>query len=207
MKIKLCGIRRDEDIEYMNELLPDYVGFILAEGYRRTVSPDTALYLRSRLNPKIKTVGVFVNQPVELVKKCMKKIGLDVCQLHGDENAEYIDSLSGMNAEIWKAVRVKSAEDIENVQKLNVSKLLLDSFSESTYGGSGKTADWEIIKSVCIKKPFLLAGGLNESNIEKALKAVKPYGADISGGIETNGFKDREKAKRITDIIRSGHSE
>lgn len=112
-----------------------------------------------------------------------------------------------VKCKIWKAVRVKNAEDITIADKLGADLLLLDSFSANEYGGTGKTADWSIINSVDIKTPFFLAGGLNKDNICDAVRTVKPYGIDISGGIETDGFKDKEKIENIMKLIRSGNFE
>lgn len=207
MKIKLCGIRRLEDIEYVNEFKPDYVGFILSEGFRRSVGLGTFCELKSYLDKNIKTVGVFVNEPLECILKYYAE-ELDVIQLHGDETVEYLQNLKNkVKCNVWRAVRVKSAEDIISADNMGADLLLLDSFSVKEYGGTGKTADWSIINSVNIKTPFFLAGGLNKNNLCEAVSMVKPYGIDISGGIETDGFKDREKIKNIMKLIRSGNFE
>ena len=207
MKIKVCGIRRLEDIRYVNEFKPDYVGFILSQGFRRTIGLGTFCELKSYLDKNIRTVGVFVNEPLEYILKYYAE-ELDVIQLHGDENAEYLQELKKMvKCKIWKAVRVKNAEDITIADKMGADLLLLDSFSANEYGGTGKTADWSIINNVDIKTPFFLAGGLNKDNICDAVRTVKPYGIDISGGIETDGFKDKEKIENIMKLIRSGNFE
>lgn len=207
MKIKLCGIRRPDDIRYVNEFKPDYVGFILSEGFKRSVGLGTFCELKSHLDKNIKTVGVFVNEPLEYILKYYAE-ELDVIQLHGDETAEYLQELKKMvKCNIWRAVRVKNAEDIITADNMGADLLLLDSFSVKGYGGTGKTADWNIISRVNIKTPYFLAGGLNKNNICDAIKTVKPYGIDISGGIETDGFKDREKIENIMKLIRSGNFE
>lgn len=207
MKIKLCGIRRPEDIRYVNEFKPDYVGFILSQGFRRSVSMETFRELKSHLDKNIRTVGVFVNEPMEYIFKYYAE-ELDVIQLHGDETVEYLQELKKMvKCKIWKAVRVKNAEDIIAADKMGADLLLLDSFSANEYGGTGKTANWSIINSVDIKTPFFLAGGLNKDNICDAVSTVKPYGIDISGGIETDGYKDKEKIENIMKLIRSGNFE
>lgn len=207
MKIKLCGIKRLDDIQYINEFKPDYAGFILSEGFRRSVDPNTFCKLKSHIDKNIKTVGVFVNEPLEYILEYYNE-GLDVIQLHGDETAEYLQKLKKMvKCKIWRAVRVKCTADITSADNMGADLLLLDSFSEKKYGGTGKTADWNIISSVNIKTPFFLAGGLNINNIGAAVKTVNPYGIDISGGIETNGFKDRNKIEIIMKLIRSGNFE
>lgn len=207
MKIKLCGIRRLKDIQYLNEFKPDYAGFILSEGFRRSVDLSTFCELKSHLDKNIKTVGVFVNEPLEYILKYYAE-ELDVIQLHGDETAEYLQKLKNkVKCKIWRAVRIKNSEDIITADNAVADLLLLDSFSANEYGGTGKTADWSIINSVNIKTPFFLAGGLNMDNICDAVKTVKPYGIDISGGIETDGFKDRNKIEIIMKLIRSGNFE
>ncbi|MDE5648744.1 MAG: phosphoribosylanthranilate isomerase [Oscillospiraceae bacterium] len=207
MKIKLCGIRRPDDIRYVNEFKPDYVGFILSEGFKRSVGLGTFCELKSHLDKNIKTVGVFVNEPLEYILKYYAE-ELDVIQLHGDETAEYLQELKKMvKCNIWRAVRLKNAEYIITADNMGADLLLFDSFSVKGYGGTGKTADWNIISRVNIKTPYFLAGGLNKNNICDAIKTVKPYGIDISGGIETDGFKDREKIENIMKLIRSGNFE
>lgn len=198
--IKLCGMRRAEDISYVNEFLPDHIGFILAEGFRRTVDADTAGELVKKLDRRIKKVGVFVDTPFEKVKYAAEKIGLDVLQLHGNEDWEYIGKIKSLGLPIWKAVRVRTSEDILNAQKLDCECLLLDSFTKETVGGSGKVADWSIISKTEICKPFFLAGGINAENISEALEICENI--DLSGGVETGGVKDREKIKRVMEIYR-----
>lgn len=204
MKLKFCGIRRPQDIQLINMHTPDYIGFILAEGYRRTVSPETVRELCGKLEADVKKVGVFVNQTVEEVVSASEKSGIDILQLHGDETAEYIDELRKFtDLEIWKAVRVKSVDDIIRADSLNADKILIDSFVKGVYGGTGKTADWNIVRQAekLIKTPYFLAGGLNAGNLPEALEILNPYGIDISGGIETDGIKSEEKMKRISEII------
>ena len=202
MKVKICGLRRPEDIEVVNEYRPDYAGFILSSGFKRTAG--LAFYeLVKRLSEGIKSVGVFVNEPLENVVQNYAGT-LDVIQLHGDEDYEYISKLRSMcGCEIWKAVRAKSSADIENACGLPVDKLLIDSYCENQYGGTGKLADFSVIKNAEIKIPFFLAGGLDCSNAEDSLKYVRPYGADVSGGVETEGFKDKEKIRKFINIVRS----
>lgn len=209
MKIKICGIRRHQDIEYVNEFLPDYIGFIFAKSKRQITSTE-CLVLKKELDPSIKTVGVFVNESLEKVISTTLVANLDVIQLHGDETKEYIldlknklkNSPSLKDTLVWKAIRVKGKKDIISGDKLPVDCLLLDSFSKQSYGGTGKTIDLDIIKSSTIKNQFFLAGGLNIDNILNTLSEVSPYGVDISSGVETDGFKDRNKIEKIINCIR-----
>ena len=130
--IKLCGMRREEDIAYANEFLPDFVGFILAEGFRRTVDIGFAARISRNLDSRIKKVGVFVDTPVDTVKRAAESIGLDVIQLHGSEDSAYIKAL-GHDTDLWKAVRVQSPEDIYRAEELDCKYLLLDSFVTVSY--------------------------------------------------------------------------
>ena len=207
-KIKFCGIRRLEDVTYMNEFMPDYVGFVFAPS-RRQVSPAVAMALGQELHSDIKRVGVFVNEPIDKLIQTAQTAQLDVLQLHGDEDCSYMDKLhetlkqETLSYEIWKAVRVKDEETIRMANQFQADKLLLDSFTTLTYGGSGKVANWEIIQTAKIEKPFFLAGGLTSQNIVEGIKTVQPYGVDLSGGIETDGCKDRNKIARIIELVRN----
>lgn len=203
-KIKICGMRRVDDILFVNKYRPDYTGFILSQGFKRTVDLDTFCELESCLDKDIKRVGVFVNEPLEnIITHYADK--LDVIQLHGDENAEYITKLKeSCDIEIWKAVRAQSSADIEKACALSVHKLLIDSFSAKSYGGTGKRVDLDIVKNANITKPFFLAGGLNADNVNESIAGVQPFGVDFSSSVETDGFKSEEKIAEIVAKIRNG---
>ena len=204
MIIKLCGMRRPEDIGYVNQAKPDFIGFILAEGYRRTISVEQAAKLASSLDSGIKPVGVFIDQPPEFLGSAVERIGLYAVQLHGNEDSEYISRLRNLtSAKIWKAARVRTEEDIRQADSIGADMLVLDSFSPDAHGGTGKTADWELIKSVKTVTPYLLAGGIDINNIEEAMKILRSgCGIDVSSGIETDGIKDLGKIKAILNIVR-----
>ncbi len=203
MKIKLCGIRRHEDITFLNEFQPDYAGFVFA-GQKRRVSPEAAADLAKKLRPEIGRVGVFVNEPPKSVARTVQLAGLNVVQLHGDETAHEIEILRKLlpEIEIWKAVRVRNRESIPAALGLGANLLLLDSFSKDEYGGTGKTADFSLIREANLNVPFFLAGGLNCDNLEGPVRELSPYGVDISSGIETDGVKDRRKIEQIMRILR-----
>lgn len=207
MKIKICGIRRDEDVSYINEFMPDYCGFILSQGFRRSINFNKFSQLEKSINKQILRVGVFVDENIEDIIRYEDK--LDIIQLHGKENTEYIQKLrEKTECEIWKAVRAKSIEDIENADKLGCG-LLIDSFVKGKIGGTGQTADINLIKKAHFSKPFFLAGGLDSSNVLESINAfsshsTKPIGVDISSGVETDGVKDWEKIKNIINLIRGG---
>lgn len=199
--VKFCGMRRTLDIEYANECRPDYVGFILSQGFKRTVSIEDFLALENRLDKGIKKVGVFVNERPNNILEIGSH--LDVIQLHGDENEDYIKTLrKDFSGEIWKAVRAKSPEDIERYRWNHIDKLLIDSYSEESVGGTGKRINTEIVKSAKIEKPFFIAGGITAENIAEIVRDTQPYGVDISSGIETDGFKDINKMEKIMQILR-----
>lgn len=203
-KLKLCGIRRVEDVEYLNEFPPDYAGFIFAPT-RRYVPPEMAKMLISRLDSKIKTVGVFVDMPISEMKTFADM--LDVFQLHGGEDEEYISQLRKIipeKCEIWKAVRLKVSEDIDRAEKLTADRLLIDAYDPKEYGGTGKSARIDLILNREIAKPFFIAGGISADNISEVNRLLggRAYGFDVSSGIETDGVKDREKIHRLTEIFR-----
>lgn len=204
VKIKICGMRRAEDIAYLNRYRPDYAGFILSAGFRRSITPEVFCQLESFLDKDIKRVGVFVDEPIENITKhyCEK---LDVIQLHGNEDEEYIISLKkSFEGEIWKAVRAERSEDIEAAAKLSCDKLLIDSYVKGIVGGTGQAADLNVIRSADISKEFFLAGGLDSGNVINAIEAVRPFGVDFSSSVETDGFKDENKIRTIISTIKNG---
>lgn len=213
-KIKLCGMMREVDIDFANEAMPDYVGFIFADT-RRKISKSQAVSFRERLNQKILAVGVFVDEAVETVAELLKDGCIDIAQLHGKENAEYILRLKELvDKPVIKAVKVTNEQDILETAKLPAKYLLLDTYRKGVLGGTGESFEWNLIDEAKKAyegedlpgqiggKPYFLAGGLDRNNIEKAAK-IGAYGLDVSTGIETDGFKDREKMIEIVRRIRN----
>ena len=197
VKVKICGLRRPEDIEAANLAKPDYVGFIFVPGTKRYVAPDQAAQFRKDLDADIQTVGVFVNAPIEEVVAICEAGTIDVVQLHGDEDQAYIDDLKGqVDQEIIKSVAVGDDLAVEDKQ---ADYVLFDSLSPNR-GGSGKTFNWEMV-SAYTDKPFFLAGGLGVENIEAALKVVRPYAVDASSSLETDGVKDPVKMQEFVAKI------
>ncbi|HCW80055.1 MAG TPA: N-(5'-phosphoribosyl)anthranilate isomerase [Ruminococcaceae bacterium] len=191
----------------MNEFKPDYVGFVFA-GKKRRVTPLQAAALAKKLDKSVMRVGVFANEDVKRIDGTVRIAGLDAVQLHGDETAAAVKALRSLlphGVRIWKAVRVCSSESIQAALKLGADCLLLDSFSPAEYGGTGKMADFGLIKKAKLSVPFFLAGGLNAGNIMDAIREVSPLGVDISSGIETDGVKDRRKIKEIIEILRNNN--
>ena len=199
VKVKICGLRRKEDIEYANELKPDYVGFVFAKS-KRQLEVEQALYLIRLLDKEIKTVGVFVNEPVENALKIAQTLNLDVLQFHGDETQDYIDNFK--NFTVWKAIRIKDKEDLEKTKEFKVNSFVFDTMRKNEYGGTGKTFNWEVLKGIELNVPIILAGGLNENNVEEAIKIVNPYAVDVSSGVETEGYKDFKKIKSFIEKVR-----
>lgn len=203
MKLKFCGIRRQEDVDYCNVLKPDYMGMILSKGFRRTVGPEKAAELVRRKDAAIAAVGVFVNATTAQILEMLRVVRLDVIQLHGTENAAQIAQLhekSGLP--IWKAVRVQSETEIRAAEKLGADQLILEGYVPGQVGGTGKTADWNLIANARPKMPFFLAGGLKPENLRDALQKVQPYGVDMASGVETDDVKDFEKMKSIVKLVR-----
>ncbi|KEZ91454.1 phosphoribosylanthranilate isomerase [Lacrimispora celerecrescens] len=201
-QIKICGLTCREDILAVNILKPDYAGFVFAPGKRCLTGPK-AQELRELLLPEIPAVGVFVNSPIEELLSLTETGTIDVVQLHGDEDRDYMMELKSRlvpGIPVIKAIRVRKAEDMKEAEHLPADFLLFDTYTKGLYGGSGKTFDWSMIPD--IKKPWFLAGGVSVSNIKQAMK-TNAICLDLSSSIETEGKKDPQKIKEIIQIVRS----
>ena len=195
-KIKMCGLSRIEDIEAANAIKPDYIGFVFAEISKRRVSALEASKLKSKLDPDIKAVGVFLDDKLDFVASMLNLGIVDVVQLHGSEDEEYIEKVRQItNKPIIKAFIIRSKEDVERAEKSTADYILLDGGK-----GEGKAFDWSLLKD--IKRPYFLAGGLKPDNASDAVKVLKPYAVDVSTGIETDGVKDREKMTAFANAVR-----
>ncbi|WP_234123306.1 phosphoribosylanthranilate isomerase [Clostridium hydrogenum] len=201
-KVKICGIKRGEDVDIVNSFMPDYVGFVFAES-KRKVSVEEAQKLILGLNPQIRKVGVFVNESYARVISIAKILKLDVLQFHGDEGNEYLEKFK--TYEVWKAASINSKSDIEKVSLYNVNGIVVDSLDGNGNGGTGKKFDWSILKKYknSILKPIFVAGGLNEENIQECIKELQPFGVDVSSGVESNGVKDKLKIKNFITKVRN----
>lgn len=201
VKVKICGLKRSEDIQIVNHLRPDFAGFVFAKS-KRQVDEKTAETLRKELSNEIPAVGVFVNEDREKIRYLCEKGIIQIIQLHGDENAEYIAELKKMLPEIpiIKAVRVRTAEEILAAEKQECDYLLLDTYVEDVYGGSGKGFDKKLIP--VLKKPYFLAGGLNAENVNENIEACNPFAVDVSSAVETDGIKDKTKIKEFLERVR-----
>lgn len=190
-KIKICGLKRLEDIKYANELVPDFVGFILSDGFKRSIKPQQAVHLKAKLSDNIKAVGVFVDEPAEAIDCFLRQGVIDIVQLHGGETPEFC---SKINAPVIKMLKLTDFDKISQYEPY-VDYFLFDSGT-----GTGKTFDWSKIPKT--QKPFFLAGGLNKENISLAIKTVNPYAVDLSSCVETDGCKDYIKMKEVMECVR-----
>ncbi len=180
-KIKMCGLSRMQDIEAANAIQPDFIGFVFAEKSKRRVSPLRATELKSKLDPKIKAVGVFLNDDLDMVASMM--------------NLGIVDLVH-----VIKAFIVNSAEDVKKAEQSTADYILLDGGK-----GEGRVFDWSLLKDV--KRPYFLAGGLNPQNAAEALRQLHPYAVDVSTGIETDGVKDMEKMTAFAAAVRKEDEE
>ena len=197
--VKICGLRRAEDIAYVNEVLPEYAGFICYPKSFRYVDPDTLGNLRRQLAPGISAVGVFVNEDPDVIARIAQAGDLDLIQLHGQEGEEEIRKVREKTGRpVIKAFRIETAEDVRKANASSADYILLDHGS----GGSGEAFDWSLLKLV--NRPYFLAGGLDPENVPKALALAGEhlYALDVSSGVETGKIKDREKIGRFVEVVR-----
>lgn len=225
--IKICGMRRKEDIEAANACRPDFIGFILSSGFRRSVTPEAAELLAGQLAPGILKVGVFVNESVERVVSVAGF--LDMIQLHGSEDNAYIRDLRGqlvttndprarlttindprvrVTKPVIQAFRIRCADDLKRAMESEADYLLLDNGT-----GTGEAFDWSLISDAEALKcreaarPWILAGGLGPDNVAEAVRRFRPYAVDLSSGAETDGWKDPEKMARCVQAVREAGRE
>lgn len=196
-QIKMCGLRRPEDIRAVNGLKPEYIGFVFFPGSRRYITPETANALKEMLDPGIEAVGVFVDENPETVAELLADRTIDIAQLHGHEDEQYLARLRKLtDRPLIRAFRIRSAEDAMRAQASSADRILLDAGA-----GDGKTFDWSWLRTV--KRPYFLAGGLNPENAARAVLELKPYAVDVSSGIETDGFKDIQKMRAFIRAVRT----
>lgn len=210
-RVKMCGLFRDEDISYANEVKPDYIGFVFYPKSHRYVSIEKAQSLKSRLDPEIKAVGVFVDSDISFIKELVAKNIIDIVQLHGHEDSNYIHelrkSIDNPDISIIQAIVIKNEADI---LRLPQNDFMDNEFSADYYlvdsgMGSGSSFNWDLLKEHNGK--IFLAGGLNTENIAKALSTVKPFAVDVSSGIETDRIKDFDKMKKFISLVKENRSE
>ena len=200
--IKLCGLMDTEAIAAVNELKPDYAGFICSSAFRRYVKPEKLKELRALLCEETKAAGVFVNEPLSLPARLVKEGLIDVIQLHGQEDNSYIASLrkeigSGL---IIQAVKIDSKEAVMRAEQSGADLVIAD-------GGTGEGKGFDHSLLALLKRDYLLAGGLNPDNVKEAVKSLRPYGVDTSSGIETDRKKDPVKMRAFVQQVRKADHE
>lgn len=198
VKVKICGITNESDATAAVHAGADALGFIFYEGSPRYIKPERAAKIVARLPPFVITVGVFVNMPTEVIQEVQGTTGIHVVQLHGDESPEFCKKLDGP---VIKALRVRDESWRIEAETYPVSALLLDTFVETQYGGTGKTFDWKLVKNSPYR--IILSGGLNPGNLAKAARIVRPYGIDTGSGVELEpGLKDHKKMEEFLETAR-----
>lgn len=195
-KIKLCGLRREQDIIYANELRPEYIGFVFAPKSKRYVNLKKAENLRRHLKSEITPVGVFVDEEINTVAALVQRGIIDVIQLHGKEDEDYIRRLrEQVDIRIIKAFCVGNKTDVEAANRSTADYVLLDAGQ-----GSGNAFDWSLIQNM--ERPYFLAGGLTAVNVGSAIECLHPFAVDASSCLETGGFKDKEKMAAFVEAVR-----
>ena len=204
-KIKICGITNLKDARAAVKLGVDYLGFIFYPKSPRYIKPEKASNIIRQLPKKIKTVGVFVDEGVGAVKKIAEITGIKLLQLHGDESQAYCKKFK---MPIIKAFRIKDNFDIDRIKKYNVNFFLIDTYSPSKFGGTGKIFDWVIASRLNrFRKNIFLSGGLNPENVALAIKKIHPFAVDVSSGVErAPGKKDNKLMKKFVINVRTGGS-
>lgn len=200
-KIKLCGIKRPEDIQFVNALMPDYIGFVFAKSSRRYVSFSEAKALRAKLHKGITPVGVFLDEEIQSIEALVKEDIIQAVQLHGREDNFYIKSLrQRVSCPIIQAFRIEGEEDIQKAGESEADYVMLDSG-----GGTGKTFDHSLAHN--LQRDFFLAGGLTPENVAEAVATLRPFGVDASSSLETDGVKDKNKMAAFVGAVRKDERE
>lgn len=193
MFIKICGITSIETAKVVESAGADFIGFVFAPSKRR-ISPEKAKRISRELSPRVKKVGVFVNESVENIISIADEVGIDYIQLHGDEDELFAKQIP---FPIIKAFSIEKT-DVTTIERYPAEFILLDSPGKKYRGGTGETFNWERINELELdKQKIMLAGGLNVHNVQRAIQLVAPRGIDVSSGVETNGKKDHKKIKQF----------
>jgi len=199
-KIKICGITNIEDALLAIDLGADALGFVFYRGSKRYIDPESANNIISKLPPFITTVGIFVNQGLDEINYTKEMAGFDTIQLHGDESPDFCKNF----ARVIKAIRVKENIDSELIESYPVKAVLFDTFSEESYGGTGRSFVWDALKDLNTTKRIILSGGLTPENVFQAVRMVHPYAVDVSTGVEDYpGKKNPEKLKKFIEAVRN----
>lgn len=201
-KIKICGLRRVVDAEYINDFPVSFAGFVFAES-KRKIDVNTALKIKEKLKPDIKTAGVFTDTTPEEVIKISSEVGLDIVQLHSDENNEFCKTVKAALGDtlVWKSIAVKDGNALKRAEEYDTDGFLLDAYDKTLRGGTGKCFRWELAADFAKKYYTVLAGGISADNIAEAVKIVNPCVIDLSSSVETEGFKDYNKIKKLFEAL------
>lgn len=195
--VKFCGLSRSEDIAAVNILNPDYAGFVFWEKSRRYVAPETAKMLSDDLNPDIVPVGVFLDSDLNRIIDIANTGCIRTVQLHGSENEGFVrETRDATGMPVIRAFRIATRNDLEKAISTEADLMMLDGGI-----GEGRAFDWTLLEDV--KRPYILAGGLNPDNVKEAIERLHPFGVDVSSGIETDGIKDQDKMKRFMEAVDS----
>jgi len=203
--VKICGITNAEDVRVAVEAGADAIGFIFVPNTPRYIEVADAQQIAAGIPERVKKVGVFVNDSVEAVNRAVREVPLDLVQLHGDETASFARLVE---APIIKAIRVRGAIDVEGFRAYKASAYLLDTYVEDAHGGTGKAFDWALaLPVVNAGLRVLLSGGLGPENVAEAVRRVRPFGVDVSSGVEASpGRKDSEKVRAFIENARGAAS-
>ncbi|MBT3879414.1 MAG: phosphoribosylanthranilate isomerase [Candidatus Scalindua sp.] len=199
-KVKICGIKNLNDAIFAVDYGADALGFVFAKSIRK-ISKEKARAIIRKLPPFVTTVGLFVNETAECIETAYRYCGLDAVQLHGNEPPNIINNLKDIKT--IKAFRIQNEKDITPITKYKPNAILLDGYSENKMGGTGTTFDWKIVRKLKTSIPIIVAGGLTHLNVSQAIQIVKPYGVDVSSGVETKpGQKDKRLIKEFIDAVK-----
>ncbi len=203
VKVKVCGMTNERDVREAVELKVWAVGFIFVKDSRRYIFPKKAKELIRLLTPEVLPVGVFVNEKKEAIKKIVNFCGLKAVQLHGDESPDFCLKMRQKKWRVIKAFRVGPDFRVQDTESYQVDWMMFDAFSKKIYGGTGKTFDWKLLRSIKNKRRLILSGGLNPENVSQAIRMVQPFAVDVSSGIERQpGVKCHRKMTEFFNNIR-----
>ncbi|HEX3034699.1 MAG TPA: phosphoribosylanthranilate isomerase [Thermodesulfobacteriota bacterium] len=203
VRIKICGITNLDDAILAVDYGADALGFMFYRESKRYISPEEAGKIISKLPPFVVTVGVFVNQELDEIRNAQKQANFDIVQLHGDESPDFCKSFGGRAI---KAIRVRDGQALKEVESYSVQAVLFDKHSNESYGGTGMSFDWEILRNFHTSKKVILSGGLSPENVAPAIRVVNPYAVDVSSGVEEYpGKKNPKKLKMFIEAVRNGN--
>jgi phosphoribosylanthranilate isomerase len=193
VKVKICGNTNLDDTMAAVQAGADAVGFVFYKKSPRAIEPKTAAEIISRLPPFVVPVGVFVNEELDTVRRILEDCNISLAQLHGEESPQYCAELG---RSVIKAIRVRDRGDLERMTSYQVAGFVLDAFVEGVPGGTGVTIDWDLASEAQVVGPIILAGGLTPDNVLEAVRQARPYGVDVSSGVEASpGKKDHAKVR------------